>query len=199
MKALGWAVVMVAAAGLGRARSQAWGDEPLAQQRAAAGAPVLVQVRSTVGSDLRFVAATLFLNGRQVARRTAPPGGELPRTLLLWSSADAASADAPPADPAVDGDGWLPIGEHAMTAELSFEGRAVGPFTYLDGYHYHMDANFSFTIAPNSRPVSIQLTADERAHSEIPDRDKVALGVQPGPGSGAIPALDPRGRSRPRR
>jgi hypothetical protein len=197
MKVLGWAMVMVVAAAVGAAPSRAWGEgQPPreAMPPGLVGAPVLVQVRSDVGSDLRFVAATLFLNGRRVAERTAPPGGELARTILLWSS-----TDAPVADATIDRDGWLATGEHTMTAELTFAGRAVGPFTYLAGYRYHMDANFSFTVEPHSRPVSIQLTANERARAEIPDRDKVAISVQPGPDSGAVPALDPRGRSRPRR
>jgi hypothetical protein len=176
---------------LNAAPSAAQGDGPqeMRERVVAPGAPVLVSVRSDVGSDLRFVEATLFLNGRRVARRTAPAGGELPRTTLLWSSTDA---KAPP----VDRDGWLPLGEHAMTATLTFEGRAVGPFTYLAGYRYNLDANFIFTIEPNSRPVSVQLAAHERANTEIPDRDKIAISVQPGPDSGAVPALDPRGRRR---
>jgi hypothetical protein len=157
-------------------------------------APVIVDVRSEVGDDLRFAEAILFLDGEVVAQRTAAEDDELDRTLRLWTSADPTRSGR-----RVDIEGWLPAGEYAMTVELVFRGRDRGPFTYLSEYEYRADASFVFTIQPGSRPVSLRVLASERAGVELPEPDKVVIGVQPGKGSGAVPALDPRGRMRRRR
>ncbi len=157
-------------------------------------APVVVDLRSEVGDDLRFAEATLFLDGEVVAQQTAAEDGELDRTLRLWTSAAPTVSGH-----RVDIEGWLPAGEHAMTVELVFRGRDRGPFTYLSEYAYRAEASFVFTIQPGCEPVSIRILASERAGVEIPEPDKVVIGVQPGPGSGAVPALDPRGPMRRRR
>jgi hypothetical protein len=191
MKLRQWLVVVITL-GIMPAQSRAQNGGPPLRQ---AGAPVAVHVRSEVGNDLRFIEAVLYLNGERVAQRRATEDRELERVFRLWSSAD------PPLPGAgrVDLDGWLATGDHAMTVEVAYQGRSVGPFSYLSQYKYRVDASFVFTIEPNIRPVSIIVTASERARVEIPDKDKVLLSVQPGPGSGAVPALDPRGRARPRR
>jgi hypothetical protein len=156
------------------------------------GTPVVVDVRSEVGNELRFSEAVLVLEGEEVARRKAPEDGDLENAFRLWSAGIPRAGASRAEDPG------LAIGEHAMTVELAFEGRPVGFITYTAAYKHRVSASFIFTIDAGSRPVSIRVVVTQRANVDIADRNKIVVSVQPGPGSGAIPALDPRGR-RPRR
>jgi hypothetical protein len=151
------------------------------------GTPVVVEVRSEVGSELRFAEAILMLEGEKVAHRKAPEDGDLERGFRLWSAGNRAGPGGR-AD-----DTGLPTGEHAMTVELAFEGRPVGFITYTAAYKHRVNASFVFTIDAGSRPVSIRVLATQRANADMADKNKIVVTVQPGPGSGAVPALDPRG------
>ena len=37
-------------------------------------------------------------------------------------------------------------GEHALTATLVFQGRNVGPFSYLGNYRYRVESTYSFYL-----------------------------------------------------
>jgi hypothetical protein len=182
-----WVVVLgMALSGSLRAEHQGAG-------RGRAGTPVVVDVRNEVGSELRFSQAVLLLDGEEVARRTAPDDADLERGFRLWSAGTPRAGSTPASDPG------LAPGEHAMTVELAFAGRPVGFITYTAAYKHRVTASFIIDTDAATRPVSIRIVATQRADGDIADKNKIVVSVQPGPGSGAIPALDPRGRTRPRR
>src|SRR4029079_17825322 len=120
--------------------------------RQVVGPPVVVDVRSEVGDSLRLAEAILLLDGEKVAHRKAPTDGELERAFRLWFSGAPATPGAPRSD-----DPGLPVGEHAMTVELAYEGRPIGFITYMTAYKHRVNVNFVFTIEPGSRPVSIRI------------------------------------------
>jgi hypothetical protein len=170
-------------------------EPPAAGQRARqAGTPVVVDVRSDVGNELRLTQAVLLLDGEKVAqRKPRDDDGELERTFRLWSRGSAAATGATRSDEA-----GLTTGEYAMTVELVFEGRPVGFITYTAAYKHRVSTSFVFNIDPATRPVAIRVIANQRANVDISAKDKIVLSVEAAPGSGAVPALDPRG-ARPRR
>jgi hypothetical protein len=180
MRVLGWFLMVVTA---GDAAAEK-GPAPRSE-----GAPASIDVRSEVGDELRFVEARFFVDGAEVAHRRSSSGAQLDRVFRLWSSTEAPMNEA-----GLAFSGALPAGRHAMTVEVLFEGRNLWPFTYLESYRYRVNTNFTVTIEPNSLPVNVQASAAERAGTRVGDRDKVVLSVRPGPGSGAVPVLDPRPR-----
>jgi hypothetical protein len=177
------AVWLVAACLLGQ--EPAAGPNALAVSDARDGSPGAVEVKSEMGKKFRLTEAVLVLDGQEVARRTAPPGKELERTFRLWASGDAPVQRSE----RVSIDGLLQPGEHALTVRLVFQGRNVGPFTYVDDYKYRAESGFAFETAPGAGPATIQVVARERPDPKLPLGVGPSLTIDPAPGSSATPVL----------
>jgi hypothetical protein len=154
------------------------------------GAHGSVEVRSEMGKRFRLTDALLILDGQEVARRTAAPGQELERTFRLWSS------DQPPihASERVASDGLLRAGGHAVTVRLTYEGRNVGPFSYLDDYKMRAESTFAFEVGNPDRPAALQVIARERANPKAPLRAEPSLTIEPAVSAdpSAPPSKEPR-------
>jgi hypothetical protein len=173
-----WMVVMLAQAPTTGAASQAL---PVSDARD--GMTAAVDVRNEVGKKLRLVEATLILDDKELAHRTAPRGGELDPSFRLWSSGEAPVNGSEH----VSIDGMLRPGEHAVTVALVYEARNVGPFTYLEGYRYRAEQTFGFTVGSGNRPVTLEVTAQERKAAKGPLPVEPVVSIQPGPGSRIVP------------
>jgi hypothetical protein len=148
------------------------------------GAHGSIDLRSDMGKRFRLTEAVLVLDGAEVARRTAAPGKELEHTLRLWSS-----GQTPVNAERVAGDGPLHAGHHALTVRLTYEGRNVGPFSYLDDYKMRAESTFAFEVDNADRGAALQVVARERANPKAPLRAEPLLTIEPG--SSADPIAPP--------
>jgi hypothetical protein len=147
-----------------------------------------VDVRNEMGKRFRLTEAILLLDDKEVAHRTAAAGRELEPAFRLWASGDAPINGSE----RVAIDGLLRPGEHAVTVALVYEGRNVGPFTYLDNYKYRAESSFAFTVASGNRPAAIQVVARERKGANVPPESRPVLTIEPGPASSAVPVVPRR-------
>ena len=151
------------------------------------GAHDSVDVRNDLGKRFRLTEAVLVLDGQEVAHRAAAPGHELESAFRLWSSGQAPVTGAE----RVTMDDLLRPGNHALTVRLSYEGRNVGPFSYLDNYRIRAESTFAFEIGNADRHAALQVVARERANPQAPLRAEPLLTMEPQPGSGAEPIVPP--------
>ncbi len=129
-----------------------------------------------------------------MAHLRAAPGKDLGSSFRLWASGDALVNGSE----RVAIDGWLQPGNHAMTVTLSYEGRNVGPFTYLASYKTRVEQTYAFTLGDDHRPASFEVVAREEGGSRLTSNPTVTLKVVPEPGSGARPLTAPTSLSSPR-
>jgi hypothetical protein len=139
------------------------------------GVPVSVDVRSDIGRRFRLKEAVLSIDGKEVARQTAPRGDELARSFRLWPSQQASYAA-----------GLLRPGDHVLAVRFSYDGRALGPFEYLDQYDIRTEARVAFAVSGDGRPAALEVVARERPSSRAPLPAEPVLSVDPRPGSAAV-------------
>jgi hypothetical protein len=131
--------------------------------------PARVAVSNQMGKRFKLVEATLMMDGVQVAHREAAPGQELDKAFQAY-------------------EGAIMPGEHILTVELVYEGRNLGPFTYLDNYRFRVDTSYPFTAAA-SAPASLNVVARERPGGNVPIEQKPMVDITPAAGSGASPTM----------
>lgn len=116
----------------------------------------LFKVKSEMGNRFRLVEARFVVDGVETVRKVAKPGGELPRELPVIQSA-------------------LPSGRHVVTAELIFQGRNVGPFSYMDDYRYRVESTVPFETGHLIGPAIVEVVAKERPGATLPLEQKPML------------------------
>jgi|tagenome__1003787_1003787.scaffolds.fasta_scaffold19685521_1 hypothetical protein len=156
------------------------------------GAPAAVEVRNEV-SKLKLTEASLLLDDKEVVHLRAAPGKDLGSSFRLWASGDALVNGSE----RVAIDGWLQPGNHAMTVALFYEGRNVGPFTYVDAYKTRVEQTYAFSLGEDQRPANFEVVAREEGGSRLTSDPTVTLKVVPEPGSGARPLSVPPSQSSP--
>jgi hypothetical protein len=134
--------------------------------------PAKVQVQNQMGKRFRLVEATVLLDGLEVSRRKAAAGQELERSFSGY-------------------EGAIGPGNHTLAVELVYEGRNLGPFTYLDDYRFSVATSYPFTARVSDRPASLDVVARERPGATVPVEQKPVLDIAPAAGSGATPMLPP--------
>jgi hypothetical protein len=122
-----------------------------------------VELDDDVSDRYALVEARISLDGREIAHREAPEGGELSGPLRLeWVIAP---------------------GEHELVAELVYRGRNRGPFTYLDNFRYRVRAPLFFVSGRGEGPASVRVVARERRGAEVRLDERFELSFEPPPGS----------------
>ncbi len=130
--------------------------------------PVRLVARNQMGRRFRLVEARFVLGGTEVARLTAKPGEEVDLNAPVMV---------------------VPLrrGEHALTATLVFQGRNVGPFSYLDNYRYRVETTYSFYVEQTHRQPIIELVAHEQGGMMVPLERRPTLEIYSAEGSGVTP------------
>jgi hypothetical protein len=132
-----------------------------------------VQVRNDMGANFRLVEARILVDGVQVARKVASKDDdELERTFTVL-------------------DGTLPEGQHALVAQLRFQGRNRGFIRYMDSYAFNTETVQQVTVKAGE-PVALTVVATERAGATVPVERKPMLHVEAGGVATARPVSAPR-------
>jgi hypothetical protein len=149
-------------------------DPPAAApRRADVNVPAAIEVRNEMGKRFRLVEAVFFLDGAEVARRTAGKGEDFQPAFRAY-------------------EGTLRPGAHALTVTLVYEGRNTGPFTYLDNYKYRVESTYAFSVAAADRPATLSVVAHERPGPNVPLEKKPMLDITPTATSPITPILPAR-------
>ena len=120
-----------------------------------------IELRNDLGRNYRVTDVRVFLDGREVARRTAPDGGELPQTVTLY-------------------EGPVLSGSHQLTTRVLVEGRDRGIFRYLDKYKMNLEAVHGFLApAETNAGVNVLVRLDERKGANVPFEQKPMVTVVP--------------------
>jgi hypothetical protein len=130
--------------------------------------PVRVVARNQMGRRFRLVEARFVLGGTEIGKVTAPAGQEAD----LYSPVMV-----------------LPLrrGEHALTVNLVFQGRNVGPFSYLGNYRYNVESTYSFYLEHTTRQPIIEVVAREQGGMLTPLERRPTLDIISNVGSGVTP------------
>jgi hypothetical protein len=132
--------------------------------------PAQIEVQNQMGKRFKLVEAAVYLDGIEVAHRKAVGGKELENRFHAY-------------------DGAISPGGHAVAVELTYEGRNVGPFTYLDNYRFRVDSSYAFSAQVSDRPASLQVVARERKGANVPMEQRPMVEIAPAEGSGAWPTV----------
>ena len=89
------------------------------------------RIHNSVGSTLRLVRISYFVDGSQVAAQEYPSGLER-------------EADVQVFERRVD------LGEHTLRALVEYQGNGGGVFSYFEGYRYKASSNHVFTATANT-------------------------------------------------
>ena len=68
-------------------------------------------------------------------------------------------------------------GEHALTVRLVFQGRNVGPFSYLGNYRYRVETTYSFYVEQTRRQPIIEVVAREQGGMMTPLERRPSLDI----------------------
>ena len=71
-------------------------------------------------------------------------------------------------------DGSIVPGEHTLTVNLVYRGHGYGIFSYLRGYRFKVQSNYSFT-APEGRSVTIRVVGYEKGGPTAPLEERPAV------------------------
>jgi hypothetical protein len=132
--------------------------------------PAQIEVQNQMGKRFKLVEAAVYVDGIEVAHRKAAGGQELENRFHAY-------------------DGAITPGGHALVVELTYEGRNVGPFTYLDNYRFRVDSSYAFSAQASDRPASLQVVARERKGANVPMEQRPMVEIAPAEGSGAWPTV----------
>jgi hypothetical protein len=169
-----WILAMVLAQTLPPARD-AGIDGPLARPstrvaQESRGLPASVDVRSQLGKRFRLVEVDVVMDGETLSHREAAPGQELERAFRAY-------------------DGTVTPGPHSITVTLVYQGRNVGPFTYLGQYRYRVTGTADFAAHAGGLPAAIDVIAAERPGATVSVEDKPTLDIRSAPNSSVVPVL----------
>jgi hypothetical protein len=130
--------------------------------------PVRVVARNQMGRRFRLLEARFVLGGTEIGRVTAPAGQEADLYAPVMV---------------------LPLrrGEHALTVSLVFQGRNVGPFSYLGNYRYKVETTYAFYLEHTTQPPIIEVVAREQGGMLTPLERRPALDIFANAGSGVTP------------
>jgi hypothetical protein len=185
-----WLVAMVLAQTLPPVRDAGVDGPPLvetAQVVPLSAAPVVIEpvrptevtasidVSSQLGKRYRFIEAEVFLDGDELANRTATGNDELARSFRAF-------------------EGPIPPGPHTVTVTLTYTGRNAGPFTYLDNYRYTVTTAASFDARPGAQPAALDVVATERSGITVPVEERPRAEIRTAPNS-SIAELRPGTRT----
>jgi hypothetical protein len=140
--------------------------------------PAQIEVQNQMGKRFKLVEAVVYVDGIEVGHRKAAGGRELETRFHAY-------------------DGAIAPGTHLLAVELTYEGRNVGPFTYLDNYRFRVDSSYTFGAQASDRPAALQVVARERKGANVPMEQRPIVDIAPAEGSGAwptspMPAADAR-------
>lgn len=125
------------------------------------GTRLVIRLENRLGAPYTLTGLSFAVDGRPVFER--PQGEEaLPDIVLLY-------------------DGPIEPGEHVIETELIYDGRAVGPFTYVRGYTFNVSSVTPF-LAERATSTVIDLVASSRgpgATLEARPRVDYAISVTP--------------------
>lgn len=134
-----------------------------------------VQVRNDMGSNFRLVEVRVLVNGAVVATKEPSTDGDLGGQFTAF-------------------DGTLPEGQHAVVAQLRFQGRNRGFIRYMDSYTFNTETVQQVTAKPGE-PVALTVVATERTGATVPVEHKPVLHVEAGHAATARQtAAAPRGQ-----
>jgi hypothetical protein len=133
--------------------------------------PAQVEVQNQMGKRFKLVEAVVLVDGIEVSHRKASNGRELENRFNAY-------------------DGAIAPGNHALAVALTYEGRNVGPFTYLDNYRFRVDSSYAFGAQASDRPATLQVVARERKGANLPMEQRPQIDIAPAEGSGAWPTVD---------
>ena len=132
--------------------------------------PVRMIARNQMGRRFRLVEARFVLGGNEVARLSAAPGQEVDLSSPFMV---------------------VPLrrGEHALTATLVFQGRNVGPFSYLGNYRYRVESTYSFYLERTDRQPIIEVVAREQGGLMTPLERRPTLEISATNAAGVTPMI----------
>jgi hypothetical protein len=124
-----------------------------------------IEVQNQMGKRFRLVAASLVIDGNPALDQELPKGQDKNQQLSFKNRPISV---------------LLPAGDHILTATLTFEGRNVGPFTYMDDTRYRVESTIPFSTSHLEGPKTIQVVASERKGANIPLEKKPMLTLNAG-------------------
>jgi hypothetical protein len=130
--------------------------------------PVRVEARNQMGKRFRLIDAVFLVDGVQLAHLTAPARGELDISARALEIA-------------------MPRGQHALTVVLTYQGRSVGLFSYLDNYRFRTVSTYSFYLERAEGQPVIKILARERPGFFVAIENKPMLEISAPFGFGVTP------------
>jgi hypothetical protein len=130
--------------------------------------PLRIDARNEMGRRFRLVEVVYMVNRLQVLKVTAGPNEEVDLSLRA---------------PSVP----LAGGEHTLTVVMTFQGRGVGLFTYLDNYRFRTVASYAFYLERSDQPPVIKVLARERPGFFVSMEKKPMLEISAPFGQGVTP------------
>lgn len=127
--------------------------------------PGRIELRNDLGRGYRVTDVRVFLDGREIAHRSAPEGGELAGALTLY-------------------EGPVLSGSHQLSTRVLVEGRDRGIFRYLDKYKMNLESVHGFLVPVESAGgLTLVVRLDERKGANVPFEKKPMVSIVPQPGA----------------
>lgn len=120
--------------------------------------PSRIEFDNQLARQFKLKEIRVTLDGREILRRQAGEDGELPQRFVVWN-------------------GPVQAGSHRLEANLVFQGRNRGPFTYLESYTVNVDTAQSFFARPD-RAVNFTLVAGRNPDRSVPPLAKPVIYVR---------------------
>ena len=129
------------------------------QQRAdgdsAAAVPVVIRFRNDVGAGYRLIAASFQIDGHR-AQAIGSPGLH---DMTAFS-------------------GSMPPGPHLLTAELRYQGKRRGPFSYMQRYHFNVQTTGAFVVPAAAGATAFTVVSRERRGANTPPERRMEMVIE---------------------
>lgn len=145
--------------------------------------PTKIEVQNQMGKRFRLVAASFVIDGAPAFEREVPKGKEHKGKELSLSNGPISVL--------------VPTGDHVLTATLTYEGRNVGPFTYMDDTRYRVESTIPFSTSHLDGPRTIHVVASERKGANVPFEKIPQLTLNLGPAAPPTGTQDMVARPQP--
>ena len=129
--------------------------------------PVRVETRNQMGKRFRLISAVFLMDGVQILNLRPPPTGARDRHRALEIT--------------------MPRGQHALTVILTYQGRSVGLFSYIDNYKFRSVATYQFYLEPADGQPLINIVARERPGMFVAVENKPMVEISAPFGLGVTP------------